>query len=97
MLQLAIKALDATRKTSLASQKALEAEQAKFAAGRSTTLDVLIAQEAYAKALSQQNRTNANYAEHPGGTRPYSGSGYFLFFSLKTFSMFKESNFENIA
>ena len=61
-VQLAIKALDATRKTSFASQKALEAEQAKFGAGRSTTLDVLVAQEAYAKALSQQNLTNANYA-----------------------------------
>ncbi len=61
-IQLAIKALDATRKTSLASQKQLEAEQAKFTAGRSTTLDVLIAQEAYAKALSQQNLTAATYA-----------------------------------
>lgn len=59
---LAIKALDATRKTSLATQKALEAEQAKFAAGRSTTLDVLIAQETYARALSQQNQTIATYA-----------------------------------
>lgn len=61
-VQLAIKALDATRKTSLATEKQLEAEQAKFAAGRSTTLDVLIAQEAYAQALSQQNLTNVNYA-----------------------------------
>ena len=61
-VQLAIKALDATRKTTLASEKQLEAEQAKFAAGRSTTLDVLIAQESYAQALSQQNLTNVNYA-----------------------------------
>ncbi len=61
-VQLAIKALEATRKTSLASKKSLEAEQAKFAAGRSTTLDVLIAQEAYSSALSQQNLTNVNYA-----------------------------------
>lgn len=61
-VQLAIKALDATRKTSLASQKQLEAEQAKFSAGRSTTLDVLVAQEAYARALSQQNLTAVNYA-----------------------------------
>ena len=51
-----------TRKTSFASSKSLEAEQAKFAAGRSTTLDVLIAQQAYATALSQQNLTNATYA-----------------------------------
>ena len=61
-VQLAIKALEATRKTSLATEKQLEAEQAKFAAGRSTTLDVLIAQESYAQALSQQNLTNVNYA-----------------------------------
>lgn len=61
-VQLAIKALEATQKTSLASQKRLEAEQAKFDAGRSTTLDVLIAQEAYANALSQQNQTKVTYA-----------------------------------
>lgn len=61
-IQLAIKALEATRKTSLATQKRLEAEQAKFASGRSTTLDVLTAQEAYAQALSQQNQTSINYA-----------------------------------
>ncbi len=61
-IQLAIKALEATRKTSLATKKRLEAEQAKFASGRSTTLDVLTAQEAYAQALSQQNQTSINYA-----------------------------------
>ncbi len=61
-VQLAIKALEATQKTSLAMQKSLEAEQAKFASGRSTTLDVLIAQEAYSQALSQQNLTKVNYA-----------------------------------
>jgi outer membrane protein TolC len=62
-VHLATKALDATRKTSLATLKRLEAEQAKFAAGRSTTLDVLAAQEAYAQALSQQNQTSVNYAD----------------------------------
>lgn len=61
-VQLAIKALEATQKTSLAMLKSLEAEQAKFASGRSTTLDVLTAQEAYSQALSQQNRTKINYA-----------------------------------
>ena len=61
-VQLAIKALEATRKTSLATLKRLEAEQAKFASGRSTTLDVLIAQQAYSQALSQQNLTSINYA-----------------------------------
>ncbi len=61
-IELAIKALEATRKTSLATLKRLEAEQAKFASGRSTTLDVLIAQDAYSQALSQQNLTSINYA-----------------------------------
>ncbi len=62
-VHLATKALEATRKTSLATLKRLEAEQEKFAAGRSTTLDVLAAQEAYARALSQQNLTSVNYAD----------------------------------
>ena len=62
-VELAIKAMEATRKTSLATRKRLEAEQAKFDAGRSTTLDVLIAQESYARALSQENRTNIFYAQ----------------------------------
>ena len=61
-VRLAIKAIDATRKTSLASLKALEAEQAKFDSGRSTTLDVLIAQQSYSQALSQQNLTLITYA-----------------------------------
>lgn len=62
-VELAIKAMEATRKTSLATKKRLEAEQAKFDAGRSTTLDVLIAQESYARALSQEKRTNILYAQ----------------------------------
>jgi len=62
-IELAIKAMEATRKTSLATRKRLEAEQAKFDAGRSTTLDVLIAQESYARALSQENRTAIFYAQ----------------------------------
>ena len=61
-VQLAIKAMEATKKTSLASQKRLEAEQAKFEAGRATTLDVLTAQEAYAEALSQEKRAEVGYA-----------------------------------
>lgn len=62
-VKLAIKAIEATRKTSLATRKRLEAEQAKFNAGRSTTLDVLIAQEAYSDALSQENQTYVIYAQ----------------------------------
>lgn len=61
-VELAIKALEATRKTSLATLKRLEAEQAKFDSGRATTFDVLAAQEAYAQALSQENLTKITYA-----------------------------------
>lgn len=61
-IKLVTKALEATRKTSLATLKRLEAEQAKFDSGRSTTLDVLQAQEAYSQALSQENLTSVSYA-----------------------------------
>jgi outer membrane protein len=62
-VELALKAIDATRKTSIATRKRLEAEQIKFEAGRSTTLDVLIAQQDYARALSTENRTKVVYAQ----------------------------------
>lgn len=62
-IELVIKAIEATQKTSLATLKRLEAEQAKFQSGRSTTLDVLIAQDAYSQALSQENLTNISYAK----------------------------------
>ena len=62
-VQLAIKGLEATRKTSLATEKRLEAEQAKFDAGSATTLDVLIAQDAYSQALSQENWTSVTYVK----------------------------------
>ncbi len=62
-IKLAQKAMDATRKTSIATQKRLEAEQTKFDAGRSTTLDVLAAQEAYSRALSQENKTSITYVQ----------------------------------
>ncbi len=62
-VHLAIKAMEATKKTSLASLKGLEAEQIKFDAGRATSLDVLVAQENYAQALSQENRAKITYAQ----------------------------------
>ena len=62
-VELAIKGMEATRKTSVATAKRLEAEQAKFDAGRSTTLDVLIAQDAYAQALSQEKNIIVVYVK----------------------------------
>ena len=62
-VELALKAIEATGKTSVATQKRLEAEQIKFEAGRSTTLDVLIAQQDYARALSAENRSKVIYAQ----------------------------------
>ncbi len=62
-VDLALKAIEATRKTSIATQKRLEAEQIKFEAGRSTTLDVLIAQQDFARALSTENLTKVVYAQ----------------------------------
>ena len=60
---LALKAVEATRKTSIATEKRLEAEQIKFEAGRSTTLDVLIAQQDFSRALSNENRSKVVYAQ----------------------------------
>ena len=48
-VELALKAIEATSKTATATEKRLEAEQIKFDAGRSTTLDVLIAQQDFFK------------------------------------------------
>ena len=62
-VELALKAIEATSKTSIATRKRLEAEQIKFEAGRSTTLDVLIAQQDYARALSTENRSKVVYAQ----------------------------------
>ncbi|KJR97544.1 MAG: hypothetical protein VR65_23290 [Desulfobulbaceae bacterium BRH_c16a] len=61
-VQLAIKAMEATKKTSLATRKRLEAEEAKFAVGRATTFDVLTAQDAYSQALSQEKQSEVAYA-----------------------------------
>ncbi len=61
-VQLAVKAMEATKKTSLAMKKRLEAEEAKFGVGRATTFDVLTAQEAYAQALSLEKQSEVGYA-----------------------------------
>jgi outer membrane protein len=55
-LNLSFKSIEATRKTTLASRKRLEAEQDKFEEGLATALDVLEAQESYALALINEKR-----------------------------------------
>jgi outer membrane protein TolC len=60
---LAVKGVEAAGKTSLATLKRLEAEQEKFEVGRSTANDVLEAQEAYAEAVSSENRVRVEYAK----------------------------------
>ena len=60
---LAAKAIEATRKTSLATAKRLEAEQVKFSSGKATTFDVLTAQEAYSRTLSDEYRAKVVYAQ----------------------------------
>jgi outer membrane protein len=61
-VQLALKAMEATKKTTLATGKRLEAEQAKFDVGRATTFDVLTAQDAYSQTLSQEKQSEVGYA-----------------------------------
>jgi len=62
-VELAIKGVEAAEKTSLATLKRLEAEQEKFAVGRSTANNVLEAQKAYAEAISTENRVRVEYAK----------------------------------
>lgn len=62
-IKLSLKAIEATRKTSLASQKRLEGEQTKFDVGRATTYDVLVAQEAYSRALADEYRAQILHAQ----------------------------------
>ena len=62
-IELAGKTIEAATKTTIARRKNLEAEQAKFDAGRATTFDVLVAQQDYARALSAENRAKIVYAQ----------------------------------
>lgn len=62
-VELALKAIEATRKTTLATVKRLEAEQDKFETGKSTTFDVLAAQESYARTLSDEHRAKVVYVQ----------------------------------
>jgi len=62
-VELALKAIQATRKTTLATAKRLEAEQTKFASGKSTTFDVLAAQESYSRTLRDEYRAKVVYVQ----------------------------------
>jgi outer membrane protein len=62
-IELSLKTIDAAKKTTLARQKSLEAEQAKFAAGRATTFDVLVAQQDFSRALSAEHQATITYAQ----------------------------------
>lgn len=62
-VELALKAIEATRKTTLATAKRLEAEQSKFDSGKSTTFDVLAAQESYSRTLSDEHRAKVVYVQ----------------------------------
>ena len=53
-VRLSLKTVEAAGKTTIASKKHLEAEQAKFDIGLSTTFDVLTAQEAYSQAMADE-------------------------------------------
>ncbi len=60
---LAIKTIEATRKTSLAAQKMLEAAQEKFHIGLATSNDVLESQDSYAQALAGEKRALVDLAK----------------------------------
>ncbi len=62
-IKLSLKAIEATRKTTIFSEKRLEAEQIKFDVGRATTYDVLVAQEAYSAAVADEYRARIIYAQ----------------------------------
>ncbi len=62
-VKLAGKAIVATRKTTLATTKRLEAEQTKFEAGKATAYDVLVAQESYSQTLAAEYRAKVIYVQ----------------------------------
>ncbi|MEN8188777.1 MAG: TolC family protein [Thermodesulfobacteriota bacterium] len=62
-IELAQKSIEATRKTSLATAKRMEAEQTKFDVGKATTFDVLAAQEAYSQTLTAEYRARVVYVQ----------------------------------
>jgi outer membrane protein TolC len=62
-LQLASESIIATRKTRIASEKRLEAEEGRFRVGMATLNDVLKFQEEYAKAVSSEKKARTDYAK----------------------------------
>ncbi len=62
-LQLASESIVATRKTRIASEKRLEAEEGRFRVGMATLNDVLKFQEEYARAVSSEKKARTDYAK----------------------------------
>lgn len=62
-LRLASERIEATRKTRIAAEKRMEAEEGRFKVGMATLNDVLRFQEEYARALSSERRASADYAK----------------------------------
>ncbi len=62
-VQLASETINAAKKTRIATEKRLEAEEGRFKVGMATINDVLKFQEEYAKALSSEKRAEVDYAK----------------------------------
>ncbi len=61
-VQLAMETIKASKKTRIAAEKRLEAEEARFKVGMATLNDVLKFQEEYTDALSSEKRAEIDYA-----------------------------------
>ncbi|GAB4388587.1 MAG: hypothetical protein Kow0025_08810 [Thermodesulfovibrionales bacterium] len=73
-VELARESVEATRKTRIASEKRLEAEQERFRLGLATLNDVLTFQEEYAGSLSSEKRSLTDYATAVVGLRKAAGT-----------------------
>lgn len=62
-LRLAYETIEATKKTRIATEKRLEAEEGRFRVGMATVNDVLKFQEDYVRALSSEKRAFVTYAK----------------------------------
>ncbi|MEW6213792.1 MAG: TolC family protein [Nitrospirota bacterium] len=62
-LQLASESITATKKTRIASEKRLEAEEGRFRVGMATMNDVLKFQEEYTRSISSEKKARIDYAK----------------------------------